>query len=286
MPLKGLIATNCDIGYEFSGATEAMRMVDCGVEQFETIGVKLNGTYNIKFDSCYFESSNGIGVEATSSANISLDNCWIYGSLKMFSGFNDNTNVRINNNNVIGGGAIWWDINDGSEYNLSDIRLQNKPAEANKVVDRVVAKNASNVEQAITLYNPATGLQSVLGRASQTSAFHPMKLNGAHTSGYTTGIVPGCAISTKPGSPSGSNILVHKTGITFSETQLLYINIKISYSGGTWNWQGICVNTTVLPIGIVSPGSPIIYNLDGFVAIDSPSLSGVVSSMGGEIRLV
>lgn len=289
MPLKGLTVSTCDIGYEFSGATEAMRMVDCGVEGFVTCGVKIiGGAYNIKFDSCYFESSQGVGVIATSTQSISIDNSWIYGQFKMFSGFNDNTNVRISKNNIIGGGATWWDINDGSDYNLSDISLPNEAADGTKSLPRFVAKNASSVEQFVTLYNPAIGLSGMLGRAVQTSAFQPMKINGMHTSGFTPGIVPGCTLSTKAGTPSERLILVHSTGITFSDTQLLYINIKVSHNAGVWNWQGICVGTTLLAVGTVSAGDPpVVYNQGGFVAIDSASLPGpTIISAGGEIRLI
>ncbi|WP_336983931.1 phage tail fiber domain-containing protein [Cedecea sp. HN178] len=289
MPLKGLVVSNCDIGYEFSGATEAMRMVDCGVEQFVTCGVKIiSGGYNIKFDSCYFESSQGAGVIATSTQSISVDNCWIHGQIKMFSGFNDNTNVRIGKSNIIGGGASWWDINDGSEYNLSDISLPNEAIDGTKSLPRFVAKNTASVEQFVTLYNPASGVPAMLGRAVQTSAFQPMKINGMHTTGYIPGIVPGCTLSTKAGTPTGRFILVHRTGITFSDTQLLYINIKVNHNSGVWNWQGICIGTTLLAVGTVSAGDPpIVYSQNGFVAIDSASLPGpVIASAGGEIRLV
>ncbi|EEA8306712.1 hypothetical protein QE82_23930, partial [Salmonella enterica subsp. enterica serovar Rubislaw] len=97
-PLVSVHTGECDVGFKFEGAVEALTLFNCGIESFRTHGVWIAGAYNIKFDSCYIESneSNVYGVIATSANNITLDNCWIYGSsMKMFGAFDDNTNVRI-----------------------------------------------------------------------------------------------------------------------------------------------------------------------------------------------
>ncbi|ECD5489289.1 right-handed parallel beta-helix repeat-containing protein, partial [Salmonella enterica subsp. enterica serovar Brijbhumi] len=154
-PLISVHTGECDVGFKFEGAVEALTLFNCGIESFRTHGVWIAGAYNIKFDSCYIESneSNVYGVIATSANNITLDNCWIYGSsMKMFGAFDDNTNVRIMPNNRIGGGAVWWDINEGSPYNLSDIHWQTDIKAGGYTLPAVVAKEASTVEQTIVFY--------------------------------------------------------------------------------------------------------------------------------------
>lgn len=287
-PLVSVHTGECDVGFKFEGAVEALTLFNCGIESFRTHGVWIAGAYNIKFDSCYIESneSNVYGVIATSANNITLDNCWIYGSsMKMFGAFDDNTNVRIMPNNRIGGGAVWWDINEGSPYNLSDIHWQTDIKAGGTTLPTVVAKEASTVEQTIVFYSPDLGLSSVIGKAKQTSKYHPQLVNGKMSNGSSAGHTVGASVSTEV---LGSDTRAKwTTQIQYSDTQLLFLALKIDHNLGTWFWLGVVAGDKAMVISTSDESkTPVISNENGFVVVKSPLLMTPINVHGGEIRLL
>lgn len=287
-PLISVHTGECDVGFKFEGAVEALTLFNCGIESFRTHGVWIAGAYNIKFDSCYIESneSNVYGVIATSANNITLDNCWIYGSsMKMFGAFDDNTNVRIMPNNRIGGGAVWWDINEGSPYNLSDIHWQTDIKAGGYTLPAVVAKEASTVEQTIVFYEPDLGLSSVIGKAKQTSKYHPQLVNGKMSNGSSAGHTVGASVSTEV---SGSDTRAKwTTQIQYSDTQLIFLALKIDHNLGTWFWLGVVAGDKAMVISTSDESkTPVISNENGFVVVESPLLMTPINVHGGEIRLL
>lgn len=287
-PLISVHTGECDVGFKFEGAVEALTLFNCGIESFRTHGVWIAGAYNIKFDSCYIESneSNVYGVIATSANNITLDNCWIYGSsMKMFGAFDDNTNVRIMPNNRIGGGAVWWDINEGSPYNLSDIHWQTDIKAGGYTLPAVVAKEASTVEQTIVFYEPDLGLSSVIGKAKQTSKYHPQLVNGKMSNGSSAGHTVGASVSTEV---SGLDTRAKwTTQIQYSDTQLIFLALKIDHNLGTWFWLGIVAGDKAMVISTSDESkAPVISNENGFVVVESPLLMTPINVHGGEIRLL
>lgn len=287
-PLVSVSTGECDVGFKFEGAVEALTLFNCGIESFRTHGVWIAGAYNIKFDSCYIESneSNVYGVIATSANNITLDNCWIYGSsMKMFGAFDDNTNVRIMPNNRIGGGAVWWDINEGSPYNLSDIHWQTDIKAGGTTLPAVVAKEASTVEQTIVFYSPDLGLSSVIGKAKQTSKYHPQLVNGKMSNGSSAGHTVGASVSTEV---SGLDTRAKwTTQIQYSDTQLIFLALKIYHNLGTWFWLGIVAGDKAMVISTSDESkAPVISNENGFVVVESPLLMTPINVHGGEIRLL
>lgn len=287
-PLVSVHTGQCDVGIKFEGAVEALTLFNCGIESFRTHGVWIAGAYNIKFDSCYIESneSNVYGVIATSANNITLDNCWIYGSsMKMFGAFDDNTNVRIMPNNRIGGGAVWWDINEGSPYNLSDIHWQTDIKAGGTTLPAVVAKEASTVEQTIVFYSPDLGLSSVIGKAKQTSKYHPQLVNGKMSNGSSAAHTVGASVSTEV---SGLDTRAKwTTQIQYSDTQLIFLALKISHNLGTWFWLGVVAGDKAMVISTSDESkTPVISNENGFVVVESPLLMTPINVHGGEIRLL
>lgn len=287
-PLVSVHTGQCDVGIKFEGAVEALTLFNCGIESFRTHGVWIAGAYNIKFDSCYIESneSNVYGVIATSANNITLDNCWIYGSsMKMFGAFDDNTNVRIMPNNRIGGGAVWWDINEGSPYNLSDIHWQTDIKAGGTTLPAVVAKEASTVEQTIVFYSPDLGLSSVIGKAKQTSKYHPQLVNGKMSNGSSAAHTVGASVSTEV---SGSDTRAKwTTQIQYSDTQLIFLALKIDHNLGTWFWLGVVAGDKAMVISTSDESkTPVISNENGFVVVKSPLLMTPINVHGGEIRLL
>lgn len=287
-PLVSVHTGECDVGFKFEGAVEALTLFNCGIDSFRTHGVWIAGAYNIKFDSCYIESneSNVYGVIATSANNITLDNCWIYGSsMKMFGAFDDNTNVRIMPNNRIGGGAVWWDINEGSPYNLSDIHWQTDIKAGGTTLPAVVAKEASTVEQTIVFYSPDLGLSSVIGKAKQTSKYHPQLVNGKMSNGSSAAHTVGASVSTEV---SGSDTRAKwTTQIQYSDTQLIFLALKIDHNLGTWFWLGVVAGDKAMVISTSDESkTPVISNENGFVVVESPLLMTPINVHGGEIRLL
>ncbi|MCK3006158.1 phage tailspike protein [Escherichia coli] len=287
-PLISVHTGQCDVGIKFEGAVEALTLFNCGIESFRTHGVWIAGAYNIKFDSCYIESneSNVYGVIATSANNITLDNCWIYGSsMKMFGAFDDNTNVRIMPNNRIGGGAVWWDLNEGSPYNLSDIHWQTDIKPGGTTLPAASAKEASTVDQTIVFYNPDLGLSSVVGKAKQTSKYHPQLVNGKMSNGSSAAHTVGASVSTEV---SGSDTRAKwTTQIQYSDTQLIFLALKIDHNLGTWFWLGVVAGDKAMVISTSDESkTPVISNENGFVVVESPLLMTPINVHGGEIRLL
>lgn len=287
-PLVSVNTGQCDVGIKFEGAVEALTLFNCGIESFRTHGVWIAGAYNIKFDSCYIESneSNVYGVIATSANNITLDNCWIYGSsMKMFGAFDDNTNVRIMPNNRIGGGAVWWDLNEGSPYNLSDIHWQTDIKAGGVTLPAASAKEASTVEQTIVFYHPDFGLSSIVGKAKQTSKYHPQLVNGKMSNGSSAAHTVGASVSTEV---SGSDTRAKwTTQIQYSDTQLIFLALKIDHNLGTWFWLGVVAGDKAMVISTSDESkTPVISNENGFVVVESPLLMTPINVHGGEIRLL
>lgn len=287
-PLVSVHTGECDVGFKFEGAVEALTLFNCGIESFRTHGVWIAGAYNIKFDSCYLESneSNVYGVIATSANNITLDNCWIYGSsMKMFGAFDDNTNVRIMPNNRIGGGAVWWDLNEGSPYNLSDIHWQTDIKPGGTTLPAASAKEASTVDQTIVFYHPDLGLSSVVGKAKQTSKYHPQLVNGKMSNGSSAAHTVGASVSTEV---SGSDTRAKwTTQIQYSDTQLIFLALKIDHNLGTWFWLGVVAGDKAMVISTSDESkTPVISNENGFVVVESPLLMTPINVHGGEIRLL
>ena len=287
-PLVSVHTGECDVGIKFSGAVEALTLFNCGIESFRTHGVWIAGAYNIKFDSCYIESneSNVYGVIATSANNITLDNCWIYGSsMKMFGAFDDNTNVRIMPNNRIGGGAVWWDLNEGSPYNLSDIHWQTDIKPGGTTLPAASAKEASTVDQTIVFYHPDLGLSSVVGKAKQTSKYHPQLVNGKMSNGSSAGHTVGASVSTEIS--DSETRAKWTTQIQYSDTQLLFLALKIDHNLGTWFWLGHVAGGTAVALSTSDVSKPpVISNENGFVVVRSPYLATPVAIHGGEIRII
>lgn len=287
-PLVSVHTGQCDVGIKFEGAVEALTLFNCGIESFRTHGVWIAGAYNIKFDSCYIESdeSGVYGVIATSANNITMDNCWIYGSsMKMFGAFDDNTNVRILPNNRIGGGAVWWNLNEGSPYNLSDIHWQTDIKPGGTTLPAASAKEASTVDQTIVFYHPDLGLSSVVGKAKQTSKYHPQLVNGKMSNGSSAGCTVGASVSTEI---SGSDTRAKwTTQIQYSDTQLLFLALKIDHNLGTWFWLGHVAGGTAVALSTSDVSKPpVVSNENGFVVVKSPYLATPVAIHGGEIRIL
>ncbi|HDN1095985.1 TPA: right-handed parallel beta-helix repeat-containing protein [Escherichia coli] len=287
-PLVSVHTGKCDVGIKFEGAVEALTLFNCGIESFRTHGVWIAGAYNIKFDSCYIESdeSGVYGVIATSANNITMDNCWIYGSsMKMFGAFDDNTNVRILPNNRIGGGAVWWNLNEGSPYNLSDIHWQTDIKPGGTTLPAASAKEASTVDQTIVFYHPDLGLSSVVGKAKQTSKYHPQLVNGKMSNGSSAGYTVGASVSTEI---SGSDTRAKwTTQIQYSDTQLLFLALKIDHNLGTWFWLGHVAGRTAVALSTSDVSKPpVVSNENGFVVVKSPYLATPVAIHGGEIRIL
>lgn len=287
-PLVSVHTGECDVGIKFSGAVEALTLFNCGIESFRTHGVQIQGAYNIKFDSCYIESNHPsvYGCIATSANAITMDNCWVYGSsLKMFGGFDENTNVIMQPNNRIGGGAVWWDALEGSNYNLSDLHFPTQIIAGNQKLALANAKQASTVQQTYTVYDPNVGLDSLIGKAVQTSKYHPQKVNGKVSNGSQAQYTVGASLSTEVS--GGDTRAVWSTNIEYTDTQLLYLALKIDHNLGTWFWLGHVAGGTAVALSTSDVSKPpVISNENGYVVVRSPYLATPISIHGGEIRIV
>jgi len=286
-PLQSCVTGVCDIGFFIEGASEALAFRDCGIESFKSYGVRITGGYNVKFDSCYFESNetDATAINAQGCESITVDNSWIYGNggLVMFGGFSDNTNVRVSKNNKIGGNATWFRSGEGSNYSTSDFGLPAAISPADQAITKFSAKDAVSVDQNIVVYNPSVGLDDVLGHVAQTSKFHQQKVNGSYSKGSSA---PGTVGSSH--SISGG-VVKWNTGIDYTDTQLVYIALKVDNPAGTWFWLGFIAGGATATALIASNTSqpPSASNVGGKLVISSPKFgSNSLGVHGGEIRLI
>lgn len=286
MPLKGLVSGNCDIGYEFTGAMEALRMVDCGVEGFSTVGVITDGSYNIKFDSCYFEGGQGAGyISLGGTPHVTFENCWGLGDFPMIGSVGENTKIKINNNNNISGDCRWYDSLPA--YCVADFELSSEIRKGGIAINTYDATDAVNINQDIAVYNAASGLADVLGRVEQTNDFHTQRVNGRIGTGFRPStLAVGHIVSIDSTDPS-NKYCVYTTGITDVETQLIYVAMKTTNAVGTYSWLGLLCGSTFTKLGgSAGSASPTKSVVDGMVVITSPSQGASIGPLAGEVRIL
>ena len=296
-PIKGCITGACDIGFEFAGKVEALRLVDCGMEGFTQYGVVTKGQFNIKFDSCYFETNEtgAIGYTGDSLINhVTFDNCWGFGSdLAMLGDFASNVNVTILPNNVLGSNAVWF--KSLPDYTLSDFNFSNALIDSGTVIDEYDAPSAINVNGTLTIYNADTGPSAIVGKVSQTSEFHPQKVNGRYSEGFSSVNREGVGYSqTISDESAGYRNVTFATGIKWSDTQNIYVALRVAHNSGSWTFFGNIYGDNIVTHYEVDTGISgslsISQDSNSNVVITSPNLpvatGNTVSIVSGEIRLL
>ena len=265
-------------------------MVDCGVEGFKTYGIITNGNYNIAFDSCYFESNEGVGFSGRGTNSVTFNNCWGFGDFPMIGDFTDNTNVRVNPNNVLGNNCRWFDSLPA--YCISDFHLQNQIQVGNQIIPTAKSggnnyPDAVNLTQDLTVYRASAGLNGVQGRVEQTNRYHTQRVNGSIGRGFFSSEGAVGFTATQEDRSAGFKGVVYDTGITYTDTQLVYVCCKVAYSTSTWIWFGNIVGDYVVPI-YTNGSDPTITNNAGLLQISSPDLptSGNLGISVGEIRII
>ncbi|MFG0454914.1 phage tail-collar fiber domain-containing protein [Shewanella mangrovisoli] len=287
MPLKSLVTGACDIGYQFDGPVEALRMVDCGIEAFDTYGVLVFGGYNILFESCYFESKDGIGFSGRGVNHATFSNCWCYGTFKMFGDFTDNTNVRIRNNNITGGGFKWFE--NLPDYCISDVELPSGIQPAGVIHDPVLSNggdwpDAVNINGDVVVYDRNIGLGSVIGRIERTNKFFTQRVHGrigTNFSGFEERSV-GCVIN---------KVDFHfeiVTGIEYCDTQLIFVAFKVFHYDGESKYFGMIFGNTFVPASQMFASNLQVINENGKVKIITPTYSSasVPNITNAEVRLI
>ena len=285
MPLKSLVTGSHSIGYKFTGASEALRMVDCGIEICSDAGVVINGRYNIKFESCYFENV-GVGVRALSPIDtITFDNCWGYGDHAMFETTSDNANVNVLPNNVLGNGCRWYD--SLPNYNLSTLNLKQDIKTSGSILENYVGPDAINVNKQTIIYDQNVGLNSVLGRADNTTKYHAGKYTGKYGGGFL-GVSKMIGVQYSVDSLVGGTQKARwKTGIDYSDTQCIYVALKVAHNLGIWEFYGHIVGDKLVAIYESEYRDYEVNEVNGKVelALNFPS-GGALGPFGGEIRLI
>ncbi|MGF7408520.1 hypothetical protein [Providencia alcalifaciens] len=289
MPLTTVTCGDHDVGMLFEGATEAVKLFNCGIENYKTHGIRLSGAfYNLELDSCYVESHSGVGITGNQIKSITINNSWFFGDMTIFGDIGENTNIRWMPNNIVHSSTKMWDLSKVSEYNLSDITLENSLHDATKNLPLANAKIAMNVEQTLTAYNPAVGVTNsgVVGKVTQCSGLQKIMVNGRTGKGVNSNITVGCIITTEPVTETSSKA-VYKTGITYNDTQLIYVNITVNHASGVWKWSGLIIGDSVFKMQGSDSDNISITNENGLLVVRSRTLSGtVITPRGGEIRII
>ncbi|WP_272666614.1 hypothetical protein [Providencia sp. PROV069] len=289
--LESIAPSYCDIAYLFEGSTEAVKLTLCGIEGYKTAGIKFNGSaYNLEIDSCYLESDSGHAITAINMKHITVNNCWIYGNTTVFGELGQAVGVRWNPNNMYQDNVKMFDDNLVSQYNLSDFTLHNTIAIGNKKIDKFSGVTAMNVHQTLTAFNPAVGVSNsgVLGKIEQTNDLHSIRVNGRTSKGKSAAFVVGSEVEILTNSDSTTSVK-YKTGITYSTTQLVYVNISIiiNSSGGEWNWAGFIVGSVSTPLVNPNNSAITVLNEGGYLSVRTQGISSSeITPRGGEIRII
>lgn len=287
--LQSLAPSNCDVGYIFEGATEAVKMTNCGIEGYRTTGIKFIGSaYNIELDSCYLESNFGHAISARDMKHITINNCWMYGETTIFGELGDNVNIRWMPNNMRHSKTKIFDEEKASQYNLSDFYLENESVRAATQIPIYDNKQAMNIHQVITAYNPVDGISNtgIIGKIEQCNGLHSIRVNGRTSKGTGTGLVVGSE-SVIENTSDTSRTVVYNTGISYSNTQLIYVNISVAYADGTWGWAGFIVGDSLFKLKGTGSADITISNSNSKLVVKTPPLRGaIVSPLGGEIRII
>ncbi len=290
--LESVAPGNCDICYLFEGATEAVKLTLCGIEGYRTAGIKFNGSaYNLEIDSCYLESNFGHAITAVEMKHITLNNCWIYGNTTVFGELGQAVGIRWNPNNMYQDNVKMFDDALVSQYNLSDFTLHNTIAMGNKKINKFAGVTSMNVHQTLTAYNPSVGVTNsgVVGKVEQTNDLHSIRVNGRTSKGKSAAFIVGSEVEMLINEDSTTSVK-YKTGITYSNSQLIYVSITISYENNgskVWNWAGMVVGDTPVPLVNPSNSAITVLNEDNYLVIRTQSISGSnITPRGGEIRII
>ncbi|WP_233063647.1 phage head-binding domain-containing protein [Proteus terrae] len=289
MPLYSVNTGDHDVGMLFESATESVKLINCGIENYKTWGIKLSGaTYSLELDSCYIESHTGVAITGNQIKHLTINNCWFFGGMTIFGDMGESTNIRWMPNNIVHPNTKMWDLSKVSEYNLSDISLENTLHDATKNKPIYDAKLAMNINQTLTSYNPSVGVSNsgVVGKIKQCSGLHEIMVNGRTSKGTSSRFTVGSVVLTEK-ITENSYQAIYKTGISYSDTQLVYVNVTINHLYGVWKWAGLIVGESVFKFSASDSENISIENSNGFLVVRSRTLSGsTITPMGGEIRLI
>ncbi|CAH9015848.1 hypothetical protein VP150E351_P0049 [Vibrio phage 150E35-1] len=291
MPISECASNGHAVCLDIKGASEALEISDFGFEGWSTNGVRLSGTaYGVKFSNPYFETGSAIGgavkVVSGTAPNVTFDNGWYLGDFAV---------IDPGTKPIAG---LWWSPNNrletdtrlfdaGTQYCFGKIEYVSETRYTNVSNNRLTlpskigdAPKSIIIDAPQVMYSDTTGPSTPLAISEVTPDLNIMKCMGRMARGFGGSFVPFCNVVVNSGS------VIYNTSITYEDSQVVLVNLKVNHSTGVWHWRGLIVGSEAVKLGSYTQNDPTITtDANGFMVITSPALNSP-EVYGGTIRLI
>jgi len=281
---SNLLATNSTIGYHFKGSLTACQLTNMSFEGIN-IGAQFdNYVYDCSLENSYIENISDVAIKF-------IGNVYGFTIKNNYINFLNNPNmylveyVPLPNNNVIVGvdnyfGAMPSDANifktKDNTPGYSLLTIQRPPQFASNI-DMLYVDNANFSNQTDYIQR----MSMTRGKANVVNKYVVGNYAGMFTTGFDV-LTGGSWLN------NSNNILAIRTKITNSFTQNIYINIKISATTITFI-KGNFIGTVFYEYtatGVLVTTALSITIVNGFLQINAPAVTGTITAVYGEIRLI
>jgi hypothetical protein len=291
MPISECAANGHPVCLDINGASEALEISDMGLEGWTTNAVRISGTaYSVLFSNPYIETGLATGgavkVVSGTAPSVTFDNGWYLGDFPVI----DPTTKPI--------AGLYWHANNmletdtrlfdqGTQYCLGRIEFPMQTSYSNVTNNRLSvpskigdAPESIHIDAPQILYSSVQGPSQVLAKSSLTQAIVEKDYQGRADRGFVSGCIP------FTNSVTNASSVTFNTSIINSEAQIIYVNLKVAHSSGTWHWRGILIGSEFVKLGNYTQNDPVAsIDGDGLLVITTPTLT-TPSLAGGTIRIL
>lgn len=286
MRFSRLVAANSNIGYQFTGPLTACQLTNLSFEGM-AIGVQFDSeVYDCVIENSYMENVSDTVIKCGSYVdNLTIRNNYanFIGQANMY--FIDYVPLPLNNIiieqdnqyiNMTDDSKIFKTKDNTAGYNNVTFKRPPKYSStpSDLLIDNTKFSDQMKIEQELNLAR---------AKGKVVNSYAPGIYSGRYSGGFTGGVAGTTWVN------NSNAICTIDTKIVFSDTQRIYVNLKIAanvfnYIKGEfigtefWEWtaSGSYVKTTALSISTVG----------GYQRIVSGTLGGTITGVDGEIRLI
>ena len=282
--ITGLVAANSTIGYRFDGPVTALQFTNNSIEGMTT-GVQFNSSvYDVALENNYAEAVTGTVFDFTDYVHA----------------------ATIRNNYIVFGATTYLiDLLPGPANNIiieADNCLLGLPNESH-----VIKKREDSYSGGITIKRFPVPIGAALSELLVDNRIYgnQVKWEGlATTTGMTAQVVNKYAVGNYSGKFTGgyeqsngfrwvdnrSAVLTIATKMVHNQTELIYVNLEVAYTGGHKYIKGVFVGTAFYEFtgtGLELSTQLVSSVVGGFIQINGRSaFPATVTGCKGEVRLI
>jgi hypothetical protein len=286
MKISRMVPTNANVGYSFQGGLTGVTFEGNSVEGCQTGAQFTSYVYDISISGCYIENlpAGGIAFDFQSYVyNAKFSNNYFNFINTGWYAINyvplpaNNIIVEADNqfNQIIDNSYIFKPKDNTTNYNNITLKMPPKfsSTPSDLLIDNTKFSNQMRIDQELNLTS---------AKARVINKYAVGNYAGQFSGGFAGGVA-GCTWVN-----NSNAVMTLNTQLTYSDTQLIYVNLKIAANVYTYT-KGFFVGTTFYELtgtGISVTTNLAIATVGGFLQITSPTLGGTVTGVDGEVRLV